>query len=309
MHRGLRKLFRYRGLNENTLRHLEKGEVFFQSALKFNDPFEIDLSCDFQGLASDVVSHFETFVKHEVDQAFRSVRFHDVSLGTLSGIATRVEEEIDLKNARAALLSLPSNDSDAANRAMQRFWELRKQSYGKKFGICCFSEVPDNILMWSHYADNYRGICIVIDPSERPITDWKRFVYEPITYAKERVLNVLETGYEAAFRRMMLTKAACWNYEREWRLISIRGEGKQYSSNRNVLGIILGLRIKENDFNIRKRLFEVLTGFRVSKPNPWSKVKEVRRNLTLQCVQKDPRHYRLELGKIENLSSALGLEG
>lgn len=35
-----------------------------------------------------------------------------------------------------------------------------KQIINNNFAITCFSETPDNILMWSHYADKHSGFCV-----------------------------------------------------------------------------------------------------------------------------------------------------
>ncbi len=32
--------------------------------------------------------------------------------------------------------------------------------YKKKISVACFSEEKDNILLWAHYANNHKGICI-----------------------------------------------------------------------------------------------------------------------------------------------------
>src|ERR1700751_5625042 len=39
---------------------------------------------------------------------------------------------------------------------------IREAIIGNKarIGICSFSEVHDNELMWAHYADHFKGICI-----------------------------------------------------------------------------------------------------------------------------------------------------
>jgi hypothetical protein len=48
---------------------------------------------------------------------------------------------------------------DNYNRASQDI------SYQKiQIGICCFSDTCDNELMWSHYTENYSGICIGYAP-------------------------------------------------------------------------------------------------------------------------------------------------
>jgi hypothetical protein len=27
-------------------------------------------------------------------------------------------------------------------------------------GVACFSALPDDLLMWAHYADKHRGVCL-----------------------------------------------------------------------------------------------------------------------------------------------------
>lgn len=36
----------------------------------------------------------------------------------------------------------------------------------QKFGVISFSEVNDNILMWSHYADQHHGFCLELKRSK-----------------------------------------------------------------------------------------------------------------------------------------------
>jgi hypothetical protein len=51
------------------------------------------------------------------------------------------------------------NQSDFRNAARRIFDE--KQGVG----ICCLTDTHDNELMWTHYAENYRGICIGVSPA------------------------------------------------------------------------------------------------------------------------------------------------
>lgn len=37
-----------------------------------------------------------------------------------------------------------------------------------EIGVCCFTKNPSNILMWSHYAHNHKGICLEFDILEDP---------------------------------------------------------------------------------------------------------------------------------------------
>jgi hypothetical protein len=302
-------LYRYRRLNENTLNHLENGKVYFQSPLKYNDPFEIDLFCEFRGSALRARDHFESFVRFEVNRVFGSALRggNDPGIGYLSRLATETANAGDVEETRAALKLLPDDDIEGAQALIDAFWNKRKQVYGARFGICCFSEKDTDPLMWAHYSEDHRGICFIINTCERPVTDWRRYEYHKVIYEIERSIDVIECGYEQAFRRMLLTKADCWKYEQEWRLISSRGPGVQTSSNRNVNGVILGLRVRENELRLREQLYEVLINFTERAPDPWSHKKPHRKSLTIRQIVKHQRKYLLEAVAVNDLKDALGL--
>src|SRR5262249_53331053 len=42
---------------------------------------------------------------------------------------------------------------------MSKLYKILDQS----FGVLCLSECPDDILLWSHYADSHRGLCLEFD--------------------------------------------------------------------------------------------------------------------------------------------------
>ena len=39
----------------------------------------------------------------------------------------------------------------------------------KSFGIICFSEIPDSLLMWSHYATNHQGFVFGFETEKLPV--------------------------------------------------------------------------------------------------------------------------------------------
>jgi hypothetical protein len=302
-------LYRYRRLNEHTLNFLERGEVYFESPPKYNDPFEIDLVCEFRGAALHARDHFESFIRFEVDRVFGGALRSDdePSLGYLSWIATQTAKAGDFEEIRAALNALPDDDIEGAKAVVDSFWNKRKEVYAACFGICCFSELPADPLMWAHYANNHKGICFIIDTRKRPTTDWKRFAYHKVAYEIERSIDVIAYGYGEAFLKMLLTKAECWKYEKEWRLISKHGPGKQFSSNQNVNGVILGLRVRDNELSLRKKLYKALLNFEERAPDPRSKKKPKRRSLTIRQIVKDQRKFLLKPVPVHDLKDALQL--
>lgn len=85
----------------------------------------------------------------------------------------------------------------------------------KSTGICCFSQNYDNILMWSHYADNHRGICVAFDTEL--LQDEDVHLYK-VKYRKQ--LPVIDLPWSRAKQiRQQTTKYIGWKYEQEIRAI------------------------------------------------------------------------------------------
>jgi hypothetical protein len=79
----------------------------------------------------------------------------------------------------------------------------------------------DNILMWSHYAENHRGVCLEFDASVRlfgsAMAVQYRKDYPSFTVNVQNADGVLQT---------ILTKSDVWSYENEFRIVgAIRGNG------------------------------------------------------------------------------------
>lgn len=88
-------------------------------------------------------------------------------------------------------------------------------------GVFCMTENSHNILMWSHYADFHRGVCLGIDTSRlspRRILKVQYSTEMPLlsgwSYTKQS---------QEAFVLLSLTKSVDWSYEQEWRTVSDPG--------------------------------------------------------------------------------------
>lgn len=96
----------------------------------------------------------------------------------------------------------------------------------KKMGIASFSETNDNLLMWSHYADNHRGIVVAFDTSHDFFKEdgSKSRQSGRVHYRKDRMKALpqkLKNGfYMSDSTRIYFEKSDEWIYEKEHRLIS-----------------------------------------------------------------------------------------
>lgn len=92
-------------------------------------------------------------------------------------------------------------------------------------GISCLSEVPDSLLMWSHYANNHRGFCVAYNLLE--LNQKLKFSAVPVIYTKERIClqsisldqKALNKETMSLFIQSLTSKSPEWSYEKEWRII------------------------------------------------------------------------------------------
>lgn len=109
--------------------------------------------------------------------------------------------------------------------------DLKLNEFRNKLRIACFSEKYDDILMWAHYGDSNKGICIKYEVDDR--------YFKKVRYVKNRdKLDISEIEkYLLAKEKLnltfddiskplidllflMYTKAEEWSYEQEVRCIA-----------------------------------------------------------------------------------------
>jgi hypothetical protein len=120
--------------------------------------------------------------------------------------------------------------------------------------LCCFSERSNSTMMFSHYANGHRGICLefmvkdddffdvlrpVIYPKDFPsINPAKMFPYKPLS--TERLWMLIEPQF--------LCKSQEWAYEDEWRILKVDAEPSTYNFAEDTLtAIIFGCQTTQQD--------------------------------------------------------------
>jgi hypothetical protein len=91
-----------------------------------------------------------------------------------------------------------------------------KQQYDNalaEIGILCLGEIPDNILMWSHYTDKHKGVCLGFD-----ITKDRDFFAcaIPVDYSEEYPrYSFPPDRFFSCLSRKLIT----WRHEKEVRIL------------------------------------------------------------------------------------------
>lgn len=119
--------------------------------------------------------------------------------------------------------------------------------YGEigKRGVLSLAERWDCPLMWSHYADEHRGLCIEYDTTENACPNIKAVDYRrprsiKVSDLVEWKVNGSANAAKAIYDTFFFAKAPQWRYEREWP--DINTSGRASSAPFRISAIYFGLR-------------------------------------------------------------------
>jgi hypothetical protein len=136
-------------------------------------------------------------------------------------------------------------------------WKQIVKETNEKIRICSFSISKQSLLLWSHYADEHKGIAIEYDFLD---TELIRTFIQPVVYRKQ----IEKIGFFEEYNTMKmvgssLIKSRDWEYEEEWRL-TIFKQKDNFPQKVNVpipKAIYLGTRFELNSEKLKKELFEI----------------------------------------------------
>ena len=166
----------------------------------------------------------------------------------------------------------------------------------KDLRIGCFSETPDNILMWGHYARQFTGIVVKFRTA---ITDWG-YGLEKVKYNDTRIAvdsfksDVI--GSTSVERSLLTRKSVQWAYEKEWRYIRLTNDCDKD---------------KEGCYKKFEKaaIEEVIVGCRIS-PKHLATIKRINENIydnkiSLKVIMPAKSKYALKIWGIDSVEFAL----
>ncbi|HHX67478.1 MAG TPA: DUF2971 domain-containing protein [Gallicola sp.] len=135
-----------------------------------------------------------------------------------------------------------------------------------QFGVASLTTSFNNPLMWSHYANSHKGICIEYDLSEelKNVESLKSLLI-PVRYSNERVTidytlmdkidsnNIVAKGKNDILKFFisgLYTKHDVWKYEDEWRSIIPVKQGNRNIQLGKISALYLGNKMEEATTNM-----------------------------------------------------------
>jgi len=106
------------------------------------------------------------------------------------------------------------HDPDAAAKLTNQLSAEMISSIADQYRVYCMGLDPKNLLMWSHYADSHRGICLGFSLCNEIFCTALRCEYS----AAFPTLPLYDDSDEATLLAL-LAKSDVWRYENEYRLV------------------------------------------------------------------------------------------
>lgn len=184
------RIYKYESCTLRSLRNLKNQAIYFGAPSNFNDPYDCALDPRIRVPEEDDLA--------ELRQAL-------LATGDAPEEIKAELEKIEDGELRALLL----------NRS-QEILEKHAQEFLDQRGVACFSEINDDLLMWSHYADRYTGYCLGFNTRYDPFSRIQKVEYFDAMPEIDAVSSMIRNEFSQMLQ-LFLTKSSSWAYEREWR--------------------------------------------------------------------------------------------
>ena len=197
--KGIGRLYHYQGAGLDYLRDtLVNHRVHFSNPGNFNDPW-------------DSRPYFDPSVDNP--ETRRKWGKH------LGGIYEQLPPEL-----RTALATRFEgnwyDDQELLQQSIEQLTAWVWKFNVERWRIYCLTSRADSVQMWSHYAEQHKGVCLEFDAAQEPI----RRAYEVLYRESLPALGPdILIDAKAMFDGVLLNKAMAWSYEEEYRILARDG--------------------------------------------------------------------------------------
>ena len=204
-----RYFYKYTSLDSLKL-ILKNSTLKFSKPSEFNDPFDCNITIDTVNTIEEIESYIDSLQQN-----------HKLTINEI--------------NSLRQIFNNPKELYAITNKSVKDAKEC--------FGVTCFSKIEKNLIMWAHYADNHKGVCLKFDI----LADTDFFMTPfPITYKVDYPKYNYINNRDGLGKFLLETKSKDWDYEEEIRVMK-RGSGLYEFKKDSLIEITFGVRTIERE--------------------------------------------------------------
>ncbi|MEI3658800.1 DUF2971 domain-containing protein [Klebsiella pneumoniae] len=291
-----KKLFKYKKFNDDCMELIIDDYLYFANPAQFNDPLDCKVSIlddvNDEGFLRDTLSTLlQRNSEKKLKASAKNLRYKGPVTAEKISILSQSEAEKIISDiySEFSFVQYDFNIQTINQVLTSAIGNIILSGYSR--GVLSLSKKDTCPLMWAHYADNHKGLCLGYSIPEN--TDNK---IRPVSYTSEfreikisqirRMLDGDENAKAEIEHNIFLRKAKPWGYEDEWRMVSDVG---LQNSSIYLSEITFGLRCKYTTiFSVMMSLSERQT------PVEFYKIIEVPHKFTLEKERIAFDHERLQ---------------
>ena len=242
------KIYKYLSY-ENAVKTLSNNSVLLNNPVEYNDPFD----CVIKPSKEDEEECFKRIINYYLFKEFSSIILDKKVKIPFMLLWVRWELKLFKRLMRKhpyydkmpgfdGMMKIAFKKYEAINKDFPTELKKNKEKFLSDIRkaikeikdmllVSCFSKSNDSILLWSHYGDKHKGVCVEFDVDPKD--------YKEVKYSKKRKQIDLKTvtavvlGYDyigqqvnkdnsaliKTLTNLLLTKSRDWQYESEYRTI------------------------------------------------------------------------------------------
>lgn len=262
-------LYKYKKLDLVTINMIQEGSIFFSDPRTFNDPYEVKPHInwvDDRGLLENILL---MLIKSRINEEMKNMTIlTHYGMEPDETIKNRFNKFIDdycnycaeirIENFKRIADEISLDEPEEYENNILSIYRneiyTEFQQYMAK-GMYCLSKIKKNMLMWAHYGDQHRGICLGYEIPKSLHTQ-----IDKVSYSGNKVIDINDIhsmlkgdkNVRVKVNRMVwLQKAPVWKYEKEWRLM---GNLNEEVTSLKLKKIIFGSRCKESVISTIQKL-------------------------------------------------------
>ena len=266
-----KSFFKYRHLTERTIDLIENNYLWLAEINSLNDPFECSIQFD-----NDACLR-KYYGSPDFHNFFRNLTGHFLTNQDIKKLTNSQKPYSEyIKICHNKRIPLNQSPEEQLIKVQKRWTEIVDET-NKNLRICSFSLNKSSLLLWSHYSDEHKGLCIEYNFFD---DDSLRAFMQPVTYRdKIHKIDIFEEYTTMQMIGSSLIKSRDWEYEQEWRLTIFKQ--KDNFSQKKVIpkptAIYLGTRFNVNDEKLKHKLHKIANNS----------------NIPVYQMQKHPNEFKL----------------